>query len=259
MAAAERNGALPDDLRAVGDDEVRRVGADVEDDDATLLAAGRVLGRSLLGRVRATLLEQLVGGEIAQRQRGHLHGMHIAAGPGVVSELAGDDVALHGEQANLGLHGEAADRIAAADLLEVPDDFVEREGDLLLRLELDDVRDFLLLNRRQLDEMHQPALAGDTDGDLVLANRVAREEFLQRLAGQRLRVGVRLREDFGVFDVVEVRRSRDAVDHLHAQGFQRALANVDAPDADGNGHGGFAPLWEWSPRPARACVTAFRR
>ena len=59
--------------------------------------------------------------------------------------------------------------IAGADLLVVPDDLVEGEGDLLLGLEVDDVGDLLFLDRRQLDEAGQAALAGHADGDDVAA------------------------------------------------------------------------------------------
>ena len=114
-----------------------------------------------------------------------------------------DHVALHGEQADLGLHGEAVGHVAGADLLVVPDDLVEREGNLLLGLEPDDVGDLLFLDRRQLDEAGQAALAGDADGDQVALERVAREELLERLAGELIGVGVGLAEDLGMLDVVE--------------------------------------------------------
>ena len=39
VVAAQRDGPLPDDAAAVGDDQVAAVGADVEGDDAALLAA----------------------------------------------------------------------------------------------------------------------------------------------------------------------------------------------------------------------------
>ncbi len=73
-----------------------------------------------------------------------------------------DLVALHGEQADLG-HGEflVVAFLLAADLLVVPDDLFECERDLLAGLELDDVGNPLLLDRRQLDELDQAGLAGD--------------------------------------------------------------------------------------------------
>ena len=115
-----------------------------------------------------------------------------------------DLVALHREQADLG-HRELflADLLVAADLLVGPDDLVEREGDLLLGLELDDVGDPLLLDRRQLDELDQPRLARHRDGDLASLEVVAVGEGGQRLANQLLGVGVGLAEDLGILDEVE--------------------------------------------------------
>ena len=97
--------------------------------------------------------------------------------------------------------------------------------------------DLLLLDRRQLDEPHQPALAGDTDGDLVLANRVAVEEFLQRLAGQFVQGRRPVARGFRVFDVVEV-VAVGTPSIIRGGRLSRALANVDAPDADRIGHDG---------------------
>ena len=94
-----------------------------------------------------------------------------------VLQVAVDHVALHGEQADLGLHGEAVGDVAGADLLVVPDDLVEVERDLLLGLEVDDVGDLLLFDGRQLDEAGQAALAGHADGDDVAAEGVARQEL----------------------------------------------------------------------------------
>ena len=46
VVAAERDGPLPDDAAAVGDDEVAAVGADVEGDDAVLLGGFARFGRA---------------------------------------------------------------------------------------------------------------------------------------------------------------------------------------------------------------------
>jgi len=46
VVAAQRDRPLPDDLPAVGDDEVRAVGADVQDDHAPLLAPRRLVGNA---------------------------------------------------------------------------------------------------------------------------------------------------------------------------------------------------------------------
>ena len=93
--------------------------------------------------------------------------------------------------------------LIAADLLIRPDDLIEREGDLLLGLELDDVGDPLLLDRGQLDELDQPSLTRNCDGNLASLDVVAIGEGRERLANQLLGVGIRLAEDLGVFDEVE--------------------------------------------------------
>ena len=154
-----------------------------------------------------------------------------------VGQRAADLVALHGEQADLGLHREAVGNFAGADLLEVPDDLVEREGDLLLGLEPHDVADLLLLDRRQLDEPRQAALAGDADGDEVALDVVAGEELLQRLAGELVRVGVGLAQDLRVLDVVEGGRRHGPVDHLQPQRLERRLTDVNPPDTVLHWHG----------------------
>ncbi len=116
---------------------------------------------------------------------------------------AEDRVALHGEQADLGLQSKPFLLATPAHALVVPNDVVQVEGDLLPGLVTDDVGDFLGLDRRQLDEAGQPRLAGDRNGHPIAQHRVAREKLLQRLADQFGRVGAGLTEDFRVFDVVE--------------------------------------------------------
>ena len=107
VVAAQRDRPLPDDLAAVGDDQVRVVGADVEGDDALLLAARprRSAGSSPCGA--PPCFEQVVGDEVAQGQRGHLHDVDLDVDVLEVLQVAVDHVALHGEQADLRLHGEA--------------------------------------------------------------------------------------------------------------------------------------------------------
>jgi len=139
-------------------------------------------------------------------------------------------------KADLRIHGEAVGHYTVANLLVVPDDFVEGEGDLLLGLELDNVDDLLLFDRRQLDEAGQAGLAGDGHGDDVALGGVALEELLEGLAGELVGVGVGLGEDLGVFDVFERGCRDDAVDLFEPKGLQGTLTNVDAPDAWINGH-----------------------
>ena len=100
---------------------LRVVGADVEGDDALLALSSAGVAAS-----PASLLEQVVGDEVAQGQRGHLHDVDLDVDVLEVLQVAVDHVALHGEQADLRLQGEAVGDLARADLLVVPDDLVER-------------------------------------------------------------------------------------------------------------------------------------
>ena len=129
-------------------------------------------GRSLRRRV---LAQQVVGDEVAQRQRGHLHDVDFDVDVLEVLQVAIDHVPLHGEQADLGLHGEAVGHRAGADLLEIPDHLVQRERNLLLGLEADDVGDLLLFDGRQLDEASQAALTGNADRNVVPAAWILRD------------------------------------------------------------------------------------
>ena len=78
-----------------------------------------------------------------------VHGLELVDG-------AVDDVALHREQADLRFECHAVNHFAGVERLKVPDHFLERKGDLLFGLELDDLRDLLLIDGRELDEAARP-------------------------------------------------------------------------------------------------------
>ncbi len=130
---------------------------------------------------------------------------------------------------------------AGAELLVVPDDLIEVERNLLLGLEPDDVGDLLFLDGRQLDETGQTALTGHADGHDVAAEGVARQELVERLAGQLVGVGVGLAEDFGMLDVIEGGGDELSVDHFKADGLEAALPEIDAPDAGLHWHESYLP------------------
>ena len=94
---------------------------------------------------------------------------------------AGHLVALHREQADFRFD-RVAFVFAADERLVVPDDVFERERNLLPGFVLDDVRNLLALDRRQLDEPRQAALAGNGDRHAVARHVVARDELLERFA-----------------------------------------------------------------------------
>ena len=147
-------------------------------------------------------------------------------------ECAGHLVALHREQADFRLD-RVAFVFAADERLVVPDDVFERERNLLPGFVLDDVGNLLALDRRQLDEPRQAALAGNRDRHAVARHVVARDELLERFADQLVAIGFGLRENLRIFDVVEGLDDHPLVVLLvrtAAQRFQRALANIDAPN-----------------------------
>ena len=126
--------------------------------------------------------------------------------PGVFERLErpGHLVALHREQADFGLQREAFFLAAAGHLLVVPDHVFERERNLLPGFVLDDVGNLLRLDRRQLDEPRQAALARHGDRHAVARERrCARGTVCSASRISSSRVGVGLAENLGVFDVVE--------------------------------------------------------
>ena len=149
--------------------------------------------------------------------------------------------------------------LLVADLLVGPDDLLQREGDLLLGLELDDIRDPLLLDGRELDELDQAGLPGDADGDLAALQVVAVHEGGERLADEGLGVGVGLAEDLGVLDVVE-RLGHDLIRVIPRDELQRLqgrLADVEGPDGLDLRHsdhtpGGVGAARDGGPGPRRA-------
>src|SRR5262249_14780827 len=249
VVAADRDRPLPDDPPAVGDDQVGPVRPDVERDHALFLPDRLGLGRL---PVRAAPFQELIGHKVGKRERGHLDEVDFQFDRLEVANEAVDHVPLHREEADLRIHREAVGDRALAHLLVVPDDLVEWEGDLLLGLELDDVNDLFLFDRGQLDEPGQARLAGDAHGHEVALGRVPGEELLQGLAGEFVRVRVRLRKDLRVLDVVERRGRHGPVDHLETTALDGALTDVDAPDAWIDWHGGELRGREDDPTRAKA-------
>ncbi len=232
MIAAERNVSLPDAV-AIGDHQIGRVGAQRDDDDRRR----RILRVVLFDRRQ--VLQLIEHDEVVNRQRRELDDIDFDARVGEWLERAEHLLALHGEQADFGLQREAICLAAAGHLLIVPDDVFQREGDLLPRFVAHDVGNLFRLDRRQLDEPRQTALAGHRDRHPVALQLVARQKLPQRVAHQLDRVGLGLAENFRVFDEVE-RVGRDPARVVlvrHApQGLERALTDVDTPNRIARGH-----------------------
>ena len=246
VIAAQGNAALPH-AESVGDHEVRRVGSHRQNHHRF----GRIIRIEHIG-IRA-VLQHVVSDEVVNRQRGKLHEFQLDLGAFERFEVPMYLLAFHCEQAHFRIDRKTVDFLSARHALEVPDHFIKREGNLLLRLVSHDVRDLLDVDGRRLEELRQTALAGYRDGDLVLAGQlIAREELLQRLTHHRFGVGLGLREYLGILNVVEsVRRQYIALAHA-TKCFQRALADVDTPNANGLGHGILHPVHKTSARRRRS-------
>ena len=87
------------------------------------------------------VLEHVEDDVVVERQRGQLHDVDFDARLDERLERAEHGVALHGEEADLGLQHEALLLAPAAHPLVVPDHVVQVEGDLLPGLVADDVRE----------------------------------------------------------------------------------------------------------------------
>ena len=200
------------------DDQVGVIRPDVEEDDRPL---------------QPRPLELVVGHIIVEGDRPHLHDIHLDPRNAKRGDRPVDLVALHGEETNLD-RGEIVIIgvfVLVADLLIGPDDLFEGEGNLLLGLKLDDVRDALLLDRRELDELDQPGLARHRDGDLAALEVVPVEKRAEGLGDEFLGVGVGLAEDLGVFHEVE-RFGHDAVGRVardELKRFEGRLTDIERP------------------------------
>ena len=221
VVAADRDVADPD-LRTVRDHEGGVVAPHVEHNRVFIAGVHDL----------AALDPHLVEAEnVVQRQGSRLDDLDL--------ELVVDErphrvvhlVALHCEQADLGVQQVTALFHAAAQRLEVPDHFFERERNLLPRLVLHDFRETARLDRRQLDEPRQRRVARHRDRDQVVGDFIPGEERLHRVGDDLLRDGVRLAENLGVLDVVEGDR-HDLVGGfrvLQLDRLERRLADIDAP------------------------------
>ena len=121
--------------------------------------------------------------------------------------MSADVLLLDREDADFRIDDVPFGDFTAAQQLIVPGDVVEFERNLLVGLELDDVRDLLAFDRRQLDHPCEPSLARHREVNRLLIDVVARKELLESGADQFIRLGVRLAQNLGVFD--EVKRFED--------------------------------------------------
>ncbi len=144
----------------------------------------------------------IVTDRVVERHRGDIHDVRPqSAGFHAFGEFF-DDVTLDGQEHDL----QFPLRVAAEQLI-IPNDFIDGEGDVLLGLILDDLRDLGLIDGRQFDEPGEHGLAGnaehDTPGlDVSLADHIANGGHDERLAVFFV---------FGIdpeFGVVEIRQAQ---------------------------------------------------
>jgi hypothetical protein len=141
-AAAIRDAAA-EDLVRLDEDEVRGPRTDVDDQRAAV-------------DVAVVVAEGVIDGH---RRDIDEHGFQLGLLDGVVDVV--EQIGFDGDDDDFDLIG-----VAAIDELIVPDDLVNRVGDVLLGLEGDDLIDLLFADRRQLDEAGENGLRRDRVIDL---------------------------------------------------------------------------------------------
>ena len=92
-----------------------------------------------------------------------------------------DHIGFDGDQEHLQFAGGRS-----AQNLVVPDHFLQREGDVLLRLILDDLGDLGGVDGRQFDELGEGVIAGSADVDVPRVVGVLAEHLLDSLEHGRL-------------------------------------------------------------------------
>ena len=194
MIPTNRNTALPDP-ETVGDDQISRLRSHRQDHHRWRLIVGIEFDRRGVHSV--------VGDEVENRQRCKLHAIQLDAHRLQRSNRTVDRFLLHREQTDFGVERDPVD-LGTTHLLIVPDHVIQLERDLLLRFILDDVRNLLRIHWRWLEKTSQPSLARYRHRYLVALNLISREELLDRVPNQLLRVSsIWLTQDFRVLDVIE--------------------------------------------------------
>jgi len=118
-----------------------------------------------------------------------------------------------------------------------PFDVVEREGNLLDRLELHNLGDFFVLDRRELDEPREARLPAGADRDGAAALGMLRGERRERRGDEAFFIVAGVGEDVFVLDDVDVvdTKPRAVADEL--DGFECSVADVDTLGESRVSHG----------------------
>jgi hypothetical protein len=203
VRAAQREGAYPA-APSLGDDDVGGVRADVEVDHGPLaLAQLMVVDHGVVDGHRAQVEGGRGDAQLGEQAQTLLHA------------LAGD-----GEDADLDLGG-----VIGGEGLVVPLDLVDGEGNLLYRLELDDVGDLLGLDGRELREARKRRVARDGDDQVLALQRVLADELPEAEPGQLVLVDVGCGEHLLVGNDGEV-------GHPHAVALALQANRLDGGGAD---------------------------
>ncbi len=145
-----------------------------------------------------------------------------------VFDLGADDLVLDREDADPLLR-----LVRIAHQLVVPLHLAHVERDLLGRLEADDLRELLLLHRRQRHEPRKAVLARHRNDQRVVVRIVALGELPQRDRDQLIPLGrtdAAARKDLVVRDMIEA-DDLDHVPHRHEmQGLERVIAQINRPN-----------------------------
>jgi len=178
--ASDLHGARPERIPR-GDDQVRVLGADIQEDRRFVREHAVEIGRVVHG------------------QRGRLYRDRLDRRLLEMQQVLANQLPLHGEDPDLQVR-----KPLLLECLVVPDHLIQVERNLLIGFIPDNVRNPLRRHRRQLGEPGQGMLARDVDHDLVLGDVAAREKLLERTADQGGSIRVRLRENLCVLDVIHV-------------------------------------------------------
>jgi hypothetical protein len=120
--------------------------------------------------------------------------------------------------------------------LIIPNDVIEVEGDLLFGFIANDVRDFLHFHGRRFEELGQTALAGNADGNPVLARFVAIQELLHRFGDQQIGLCLGLAQQFRIFNIFVRLGNNVRPIKSTSQCLESALTDFNSPNAVFSSH-----------------------
>ena len=164
VVTAQRDAALPHP-ESIRHHQVCRIRSHGEDDDRL----GRIIGVKHI--FVGTVSQDIVGDEVVDRDGSELHDVQLNVGCFKGAKCAMHLLPFHREQSHLGINRKAIDHLPARQLLEVPDNFLQRKRNLLLCFKAANVRQPLHVDRRRLEELRQAALSRHRNRDFVVTPR----------------------------------------------------------------------------------------